>query len=335
MAKAHAPRNGSMQFWPRKRSKHNFVRVRSSVKSKEAKLQGFVGYKAGMTHVMMVDSRAKSTTAGDKISVPVTIVECPEMFALGVAFYQKSANNKLRKIADVFAADIPKDWRKVANTRVPLAKKQKSKIEDIKEYDQVRLIVCSRPGATSVGGKKPQVLELDLGVSKDLAINYISEKLGKEISANEVFSDGDAVDIRAVTKGKGFQGTVKRYGVMMTSHKSEKVRRGVAAMGAWTPKRVDYTIPQPGKMGYHHRTEYNKQILMFGDAKGADKVVPKSGLHKYGLIKNDYLLIRGSIAGARKNPVLLTTAIRAGSYKNKLFNSPKINYVSTKSFSSK
>ena len=97
MSKAHAPRNGSMQFWPRKRSKHSFVRTRSFTTSKDAKPLGFVGYKAGMTHVMMIDNRGKSTTAGDKISVPVTIVECPEMFALGAAFYEKSANGKLRK----------------------------------------------------------------------------------------------------------------------------------------------------------------------------------------------------------------------------------------------
>ena len=89
MSKAHSPRRGSMQFWPRKRSKHSFVRTRSFTNSKEAKPLGFVGYKAGMTHVMMIDNRGKSTTAGDKIAVPVTIVECPEMFALGAAFIAK------------------------------------------------------------------------------------------------------------------------------------------------------------------------------------------------------------------------------------------------------
>ena len=333
MSKAHAPRNGSMQFWPRKRSKHSFVRTRSFTTSKDAKPLGFVGYKAGMTHVMMIDNRGKSTTAGDKISVPVTIVECPEMFALGAAFYEKSANGKLRKVADVFASEIPKDWRKIASMRVPLAKKHPKSLTDITEFDHVRLIVCSRPGMTTTDAKKPQVVEVDLGVGKDAALTYITEKLGKEISANDAFAAGDVVDIHAITKGKGFQGTVKRYGVMMTSHRSEKVRRGVAAMGAWTPKRVDFTIPQPGKMGYHQRTEYNKQILKIGSAEEASMVNPKAGLHQYGLIKNNYLLIKGSIAGPRKKAVLLTSGIRTKKYMNKAYSgAPEISFISVKNY---
>ena len=321
-----------MQFWPRKRSRHSFVRVRSWAAAKDAKPLGFVGYKAGMTHVMMNDSRAKSTTSGEKIAVPVTIVECPQMFALGAAFYSKDSRGRLRKVADVFAPEIPKEWRKVASLRVPLAKKSTKKLEDVADFDHVRLIVCSRPGSTTVGAKKPQVLELELGGSKDDAMTYLKDRLGKEIAVSDVFAGGDVVDVRAVTKGKGFQGTVKRYGVMMTSHKSEKVRRGVAAMGAWTPKRVDYRIPQPGKMGYHFRTEYNKQIIKLGDASSADEVNPLAGLHQYGVLKNNYLLVRGSIAGPRKKAVLLTSAIRAGAYKNKLFSNPEVSFISRKAY---
>lgn len=333
MAKAHSPRRGSMQFWPRKRSRHSFVRVRSWANTKETKPLAFVGYKAGMTHVMMIDSRAKSTTSGEKISVPVTIVECPQMFALGAAFYSKDSHEKMKKIIDVFASEIPKDWRKVASLRVPLAKKSIKKLEDVNEFDHVRLIVCSRPGTTTVGAKKPQVIEVDLGGSKEEALTYLKEHLGKEIAASEIFSTGDMIDVRAVTKGKGFQGTVKRYGVMMTSHKSEKVRRGVAAMGAWTPKRVDYRIPQPGKMGYHFRTEYNKQIIKLGDASSVSEVNPSAGLHQYGLLKNNYMLVRGSIAGPRKKAVLLTAAIRNAAYKNKSFiGVPEISYISQKAY---
>ncbi len=319
MAKAHSPRRGSMQFWPRKRSRHSFVRVRSWAKAKEVKPLGFVGYKAGMTHVMMIDSRAKSTTSGDKIAVPVTIVEVPQMFALGAAFYSKDSRGKLAKVADVFATEIPKDWRKVAMLTIPLAKKSTKKLEDVTGFDHVRLIACSRPGTTTVGAKKPQVIELELGGSNDESLAYLKEHVGKELAVSDVFTAGEVIDVRAVTKGKGFQGTVKRYGVMMTSHKSEKVRRGVAAMGAWTPKRVDYRIPQPGKMGYHSRSEYNKQIIKLGNSDVVSEVNPLAGLHQYGVVKNNYLLIRGSIAGPRKKAILLTSAIRNKAYKNKAF----------------
>ncbi len=333
MAKPHAPRRGSMQFWRRRRSRHSFVRTRSWTDVKDAKPLAFVGYKAGMTHIMLTDNRGKSMTKGEKISVPVTIVECPQMFALGVAFYNKDSRGKLSKIADVFASEIPKDWRKVANLRMPLGKKQSKKLDDITEFDHARLIICSRPGLTTTDAKKPQVLEVELGSAKENAIEYIKSHLGKEIAVSDVFSAGDVIDIRAVTKGKGFQGTVKRYGVPMTSHKSEKVRRGVAAMGAWTPKRVDYTIPQPGKMGYHQRSEYNKQILKIGSAEEASQINPSSGLHQYGVLKNNFILIRGSVAGPRKKAVLLTAGIRTPAYKNKAFSgAPEINYISRKAY---
>ncbi|MAG60653.1 50S ribosomal protein L3 [archaeon] len=333
MGKAHSPRHGSWQFWPRKRSRHSFVRVRSWANSKDAKPLGFIGYKAGMTHLMMIDSRGKSTTSGEKIQVPVTIVECPQMFALGAAFYSKDSRGKMKKITDVFATEIPKDWRKVASLRIPLAKKSTKKLENVTDFDHVRLITCSRPGETTVGAKKPQVIELDIGGSKDDALNYLKENLGKEIAASDVFKTGEVIDIRAVTKGKGFQGSVKRYGVRTTLHKSEKVVRGVAAMGAWTPKRVGYRIPQPGKMGYHSRSEYNKQIIKLGNAEEVSEINPKRGLHQYGLLKNNYMLIRGSIAGPRKKAVLLTSAIRSNSYKNKAFKGvPEVSYISRKAY---
>ena len=333
MSKAHSPRHGSWQFWPRKRSRHSFVRVRSWADHKDVKPLGFVGYKAGMTHVMMIDSRGKSTTSGEKIAVPVTIVEVPQMFALGAAFYSKDSRGKMRKVNSIFAAEIPKDWRKIATLKIPLAKKSTKKLEDVTDFDLVRLIACSRPGTTTVGAKKPQVVELELGGSKDDAITYIKEHLGKELTAADVFAAGEMIDVRAVTKGKGFQGTVKRYGVRCTSHKSEKVVRGVAAMGAWTPKRVGYRIPQPGKMGYHLRSEYNKQIIKLGSAETVDEVNPLAGLHQYGLLKNNYLLVRGSIAGPRKKAVLLTSAIRSKAYKNKAFaGALDVSFISRKAY---
>ena len=77
MTKAHKPRLGSMQFWPRKRARHSVARIRSWAESKKAKPQAFIGYKVGMTHLLVVDNRPKSITKGDKIASPVTIIECP------------------------------------------------------------------------------------------------------------------------------------------------------------------------------------------------------------------------------------------------------------------
>ena len=76
MGKSHSPRHGSMQFWPRKRAKSEVARVRFWGNIKEPKLMGLAGYKVGMAHAMVDDTRETSISKGKTISWPVTIVEC-------------------------------------------------------------------------------------------------------------------------------------------------------------------------------------------------------------------------------------------------------------------
>ncbi len=300
MPKAHNPRRGSMQFWPRKRSRHSLVRVRSWKDEKQAKPLGFICFKAGMTHVMANDNRGKSITKGETIALPTTIVECPPMTVFGISFYKKSMFG-LSKSSQIYAEKAGKHLSR----RLNIGKKRQD-IEKV-EFDDLRILVHSN-SPKSVGTKKPKVLEIALGGSKDEKLAYAKEKLGKSLSFSEVFEEGQLVDTCGVTKGKGFQGTVKRYGVPIRQHKSEKVKRGIGNLGAWTPKRVDYRVPQPGKMGYHQRTEYNKQILKIGQ-DGKD-VNPKGGINRYGLVTGDYVLLHGSIVGPKKGTFLLTHATR-------------------------
>ncbi len=325
MAKAHNPRRGSMQFWPRKRSRHSFVRVRSWAEEAKPKPLGFVAFKAGMTHVMVVDNRAKSATKGEKISVPVTIFDCPPMFVLGATYYKKT-NVGARKVATTLSHEISKDMKKHLSRSISLAKKQVLLKDSADSFDYVRLLVASNPSKTTTGAKKSQLIEIALGGTKEDQLTFVKEHLGKELKLNEVFESGTMVDARAVTKGKGFQGVVKRYGVSMVSHKAEKGQRKVANMGAWTPKRVDYRVAQPGKMGYHQRTEYNKQIILQGDE--VDRVNKKGGLPRYGLIKNHFVLIKGSVAGPMKAPVLLTQAIRRTKNSGVFSGAPEVTFIS-------
>ena len=75
-------------------------------------------------------------------------------------------------------------------------------------------------------------LEVDLGSEKRQIIAGIGKAynpedlIGKEIIIDEVFKEGAFLDVHGVTKGKGFQGPVKRHGIMLRHHKSEKSRRG-------------------------------------------------------------------------------------------------------------
>ena len=213
--------------------------------------------------------------------------------------------------------------KKDLKRKIPVPKKETKTIDDIKEFDDLKILVHSQPRLTPTGTKKPKVLEIALGGSKDEKLAYAKEKLGQEIKIEEVFEPGNSVDPHGITIGKGFQGTVKRFGVMIKSHKAEKVKRGVGNLGAWTPKRVDYRVPQPGKMGYHLRTDYNKQILKISNQP--DEINPKSGLPKYGLVKNSYLLLKGSVPGPRKRALVLLHSIRPN--KRMMKDAPDVKYI--------
>lgn len=320
MGDMHAPRRGSLQFWPRKRSQHSVARIRTWAKENKPKPLGFVGYKAGMTHVIATDNRAKSLTKGEKISIPVTIIECPPMSVVGVAFYAKWMFG-VRKLTSILAEKPAKELAK----KMPLPKKVTKTIADVTEFDDLRLLVHTNPKETSIGTKKPKVQEIALGGSKEDKFTFARQVFGKTISISDVFENGNQVDIHGITIGKGVQGTVKRYGVPIRQHKAEKTKRGIGTLGSWTPKRVEFSVPQMGKMGYHTRTEYNKQIVKIGQ-QGHD-VDKSGGIIRYGPVKNTYILLRGSVVGPKKRAVFLTPAVRPTKKITK--EAPDVVYIST------
>jgi large subunit ribosomal protein L3 len=307
-----------MQFWPRKRSKHSLARIRSWVKENKVKLLGFIAYKAGMTHLHVTDNRAKALTKGEQIYMPATIIECPPMTICGVAFYKKTPNG-LIKTSSILAQKLDKELAK----QIQLPKKAVKSIEDIKEFDDLRVLVHSAPKLTTIGVKKPKLIEVALGGKKEDKLKYAKEILGKTVVISDVFDKGNYVDVHGTTTGKGFQGTVKRYGVPIRSHKAEKTKRGIGTLGSWTPKRVEFTVPNPGKMGYHLRTEYNKQVLKIG-ADGQE-VTPTGGISNYGVVRGSYLLLKGSVVGPRKRAVVMTLATRQN--KKAIKEAPEVTYI--------
>ena len=81
-----------------------------------------------------------------------------------------------------------------------------------------------------------------------------------------------------------------------------------------------------GKMGYHLRTEYNKWIIRIGNKP--EEINVKGGFVHYGVVKNPYILIKGSIGGAQKRLIRFTGAMRP---KKNVPEAPQINYVSVES----
>jgi len=324
MPKAHQPRSGSMQFWPRKRAKRAVARVRSWKSVPETKPLGFGGYKVGMTHIIYNDAHPTSMTKNLDVTVPVTIIECPPLKVFGIRTY-KRADNSLLPLSHVFADNPDKNLlRKLPNLK---AKKDISKM-DLEKADDIRLMVHTQPKLTGISKKKPEVFELPIGGKKEDQIAYAKEILGKEIKVEDIFESGAYVDVHGVTKGKGYQGAVKRFGISIKSHKSEKSRRTPGSLGPWNAQgKILYRVPHAGKMGYHMRTEYSKWILKLRDKP--DEINQAGGFKRYGAVKNSYLLIKGSVAGASKRFLLFSNAMRMKD--NKRREAPVITHISTNS----
>src|SRR3989338_9686551 len=258
MPQVRVPRRGSLQYWPRKRSKRAFARVRTWAKSKEAKPLGFAGYKVGMTHLIVNDNRKTPTTKGIDISCPVTIIECPPLKAASIRFYKNMINGS-KLVSEIFSENVDKD---LGRTLI-LPKKQKNdegKIKGIpQDFDYIMLLVHTLQSHTGIGKKKPEVFEIAVGGNKEEQLNYAKSKIGKEINISEVFKEGQQLDIHAVSKGKGVQGPVKRFGISLKQHKTEKGTRRPGSLGGWQGQgHIMWRVAKSGKMGYHLRTEHNK-----------------------------------------------------------------------------
>ena len=301
MARAHKPRSGSLQFWPRKRAKRIYPRVRAWANLDRASLLGFLGYKVGMTHVQ-VNENNPALKAIRLVTYSVTIIECPPLKVLGIKFYQ-STEYGLRNITTIYSENLNKELKR----KLTLAKKIESKFPE--SFDDLRLIVYTQPRLTTINKKKPEIIELALSGKKEEKLEFAKGLLNKEIKVNDVFKQSQNLDIHAVTKGKGFQGPLKRFGLQLKAHKSEKKRRAPGNLGSWTPKKILFSVPQAGQLGFQTRTEFNKTLLKIGNKP--EEVNSSSGFNRYGLVKNDYLLIKGSIPGANKRLIIMTYPIRS------------------------
>jgi len=309
--KRKRPRRGSLSVWPRKRAKRITPYIKNwAENNKQAKLLGFVGYKAGMTSIIMVDNRPKSPTKGEEIKRAVTILEAPPLKVLGIRLY-KATPYGIKVIGEFWADNLDKELAR----RLDLPKKKELTLEHLKiklpNTSNVRILIYTQPDEAGIGKKTPEVLEIPVGGSVEEQFNYANSVLGKEIPVAEVFKAGQYADVHAVTKGKGFEGDIKRFGVKLANHKSEFGVRHRATMGPISPPVTAWWIAMPGQMGFHKRTDYNKQILKISDAKTLN-VNPSSGFSRYGLVKTSYILIDGSIPGATKRLVMLTFPIRPG-----------------------
>ncbi len=328
--KKHAPRHGSLAYLPRGRAKRTVGRIRFWPKVEEGPtMLGFMGYKAGMTHILMIEDKPGSMNLGKEISHPATILDVPPIIVFAVRAYVKDQNG-LQTLTEAWMKDPPKDFDRALvlpekfNTEESIKKIE----ESLDKIAEIRLLAATQPRLAGVPKKKPDIMEIKVdGGSVQEQFEYAKSLLGKNVSVTDVFKEGRFVDVVAITKGKGFQGPVKRWGINILPRKSRKTKRGVAAIGPWKPPRVLYTVPRAGQMGYHQRTEYNKRILKIGiDGKN---ITPKGGFLNYGSVKGTYLIIDGTLPGPVKRLVRLRHPARPP--KKVPEAPPNITYVSLES----
>jgi large subunit ribosomal protein L3 len=328
------PRRGSLAYSPRKRAKSQVPKYGAWPEYVgEPTLQGFAGYKVGMTHVIMNDDHKHSPTEGKDIMVPVTIIETPPMKIAAVRAYAKDSYG-MHALAEAWALDLDKELGK----RVPLPKKHntgeaianiRSAIENGKVADLFVLTYTCPKTMTGVPKKVPDIMETHVaGGSIMERFDYAVGLLGAEVTMNEFFKTGQYVDITAITTGKGTQGPVKRWGIQVRKRKHSRggKKRHIGNLGPWTPHHVRWQVPQIGQMGYQQRTEFNKRLLKFNN--NAEDVNPDGGFLHYGLVRNPCVLIKGSVPGPTKRLIRFRPAIRQREHAERI---PTIHYISTMS----
>lgn len=121
-------------------------------------------------------------------------------------------------------------------------------------------------------------------------------ELGQELSV-EVFEEGEMVDVTGISKGKGFQGVIKRYNQSRgpMGHGSQ-YHRGVGSLGTMRPMRVFKGKKLPGHMGHVTITMQNLEVVA---------VMPEENV----------ILIKGNVPGAKKSLVIIKSAVKKPNVK--------------------
>jgi large subunit ribosomal protein L3e len=354
--KYERPRRGNLGFLPKRRTRHHRGRIRSFPKddqSQKPHLTAFVGFKAGMTHVMRQIERKGSKLDNKEAVEAVTIIETPPIRVVGIVGYVETIKG-LRSLTTVWAQNLApefkrrlyKNWyrskrKSFSKYAEKISKDPKAMevlIKRLKKYCSVIRVIChTQTKLINSRTKKAHVLEIQInGGDVNQKVDFAKGLLEKEIRVNQVFNNYELIDIIGATKGSGFTGVIKRFGVRKLPRKTHRGLRRVGCIGAWHPSRVRWTVARAGQMGYHHRTEQNKKIYRIGEGEvyGAKNnattefdlteknITPLGGFPHYGVVKNDYIMIKGCCIGTRKRNLVLRKTMHA---RTKQIHLEKVN----------
>ena len=128
-------------------------------------------------------------------------------------------------------------------------------------------------------------------------VNASDYTLGQELNAS-VFAKGEIVDVSGISKGKGFQGVIKRYNQSRgpMGHGSQ-YHRGVGSLGTMLPMHVLKGKKLPGHMGNVMTTVQNLEVVDVD-------------------LENNVILIKGNVPGPKKSLVMIRTSVKKGEKVN-------------------
>jgi large subunit ribosomal protein L3e len=171
--------------------------------------------------------------------------------------------------------------------------------------------------------KKAHLMEIQVNGGKNASekVDYCFKLFEQSIPIDAVFTESNMIDVIGVSKGHGMEGVVTRWGVTRLPRKTHRGLRKVACIGAWHPSRVGWAVPRAGQRGYFHRTERNKKIYKLGKAgeeshkaateydKTDKPITPLGGFPHYGVIRDDYIMVKGCVVGTRKRVLTLRESL--------------------------
>ena len=310
--KRSQPRRGSLAYSPRGRAKSMEARIRGwpEINSDEPRLLAHAGFKAGCVQIVSVDDREHVPNYGKQVVTLGTVIVTPPLVVIGIRGYQENNNGKHARF-DVFTKDIPKNVEKIVKT--------KPKDDDIENAEkllqsikEIYAIVSITPRLVGLEQKTPYIFEVGVkGGNIEKQFEFVKGLLGKEVKIDQVFEDGTYVDTAAISKGKGWQGVIYRFGAKKKQHKSRKTVRELGSLGPISPQNVMYTVPRAGQTGFHQRVEYNKRIMIMSNTEKEEyKINPDGGFKHFGNVNGDFVVVKGSVPGTYRRLIKLRKQIR-------------------------
>jgi len=266
----------------------------------------------------------------------VTIIETPPIIVVGLVGYLPSPNG-LRVLKTVWANHLGDDFRRrfykkwyrskrkaftgLAKRQAANPKYAESALAAIKKYATVvRVVAHTQVNKIVRRQKKAHVLEIQIngGTTAD-KVDFGYKLFEKQVPIDAVFNENELIDTIGVSKGHGFTGVTARWGTKKLPRKTHKGLRKVACIGAWHPARVSFAVPRAGQSGFHHRTEISKKVYRVGkkDTNNGStefdltekKITPMGGFPHYGIVDEDFLMIKGGVVGTKKRPITLRKSI--------------------------